>query len=206
MLNNQRVSISNPNCTPKHQGCRWCLFPPNASARGRASVPCITKWICTALGLANLLGSFAQAAGGSFLWVKANIYGGDRQKVKCHWVLAPFSWHWDISCGILPVWPWILTDRQIMGSRIGFINVDIEAWMIIVLSMVVSLKIVSIATFQHWWLLPLNQPLDVVFTLNFLWYTHGQQWVCAWMVIRNDTRAWPNPPRNEMKGLIRATW
>ena len=105
MLNNQRVSISNPNCTPQTPGLRMVFVSPQRQRprKGKRALYYEMDLHCAWLG--KSAGILCASCWGSFLWVKANIYGGDRQKVKCHWVLTPFSWHWDISCGILPVWP-----------------------------------------------------------------------------------------------------
>ena len=132
--------------------------------RGRASAPCITKWICTALGLANLLGSFAQAAMASGCETP-NISGKseiNRPKVMCRWALGPSKLTlghqlWTVST--------VDFDGQIWVP--GLVNVDSEAWMIIVLSMVVPLKILSILTFQYWWLLLLNKHVYAVLLIFF---------------------------------------
>ena len=145
--------------------------------RGRASAPCITKWICTALGLANLLGSFAQAAMASGCETP-NISGKseiNRPKVMCRWALGPSKLTlghqlWTVST--------VDFDGQIWVP--GLVNVDSEAWMIIVLSMVVPLKILSILTFQYWWLLLLNKHVYAVLLIFFSIPMVSNQFLLGW--------------------------
>ena len=93
MWNNQRVSISNPNCTSQTPGL-WMVFVSPQRQRPRKGKRALYYEMdlhCAWLG--KSAGILCASCWGSFLWVKANIYGGNRQKVKCHWVLTanPFQ-------------------------------------------------------------------------------------------------------------------
>ena len=111
-------------------------------------MPCIMTWICTALGWANLLGSF-----GCDGWFRVGRSTGN----LCRFDISPLTLGTSLldSSGPLTsmaLWnsmefcqSWI---KSLLAMDSRFFRPDIEVSMIIVLSMLVPLKILNVATFQ----------------------------------------------------------